>query len=189
MHGVKEQFQNVMAKSSQMSTPDPLKLFLSLFLSASYRQNGSSMVVHSFMNSMEPPGSAEMSQMASSRWGREGAPAGETLVIKALSSFLQTENRDSFKDSRAKGNRSDHSSRKVFFSLDDSVEDEGGKEMKDKTTMTVKILHFPGTMMKCGKGQSSNCRKRKTGLDSTTDKDEEDKKATTTTGQMRSFLT
>ena len=74
IHGVNEKFQNVMAKSSQMSTPDPLKLFLSLFLSASYRQNGSSMVVHSFMNSMEPPGSAEMSQMARSRWGSEGAP-------------------------------------------------------------------------------------------------------------------
>ena len=57
-----------------MSTPGPLKLFLSLFLSASYRQKGSSMVVHSFMNSMEPPGSAEMSQMASRRCGSEGAP-------------------------------------------------------------------------------------------------------------------
>ena len=75
-----------------MSTPDPLKLFLSLFLSASYRQNGSSMVVHSFMNSIEPPGSAEMSQMASSRWGREGAPKGEreTQVIKLTASSLLT---------------------------------------------------------------------------------------------------
>lgn len=35
------------------------------------------MVVHSFMNSMEPPGSAEMSQMASRRCGRVGAPKGE----------------------------------------------------------------------------------------------------------------
>ena len=119
------------------------------------------MVVHSFMNSMEPPGSAEMSQMASSRWGREGAPAGETLVIKALSSFLQTENRDSFKDNRAKGNRSDHSSRNVFFSLDDSVEDEGGKEMKDKTTMTVKILHFPGARMKMWKRAIIKLQKEK----------------------------
>ncbi len=32
-----------------------LNVFLSLFLSASYRQKGSSIVVHSFMNSMEPP--------------------------------------------------------------------------------------------------------------------------------------
>lgn len=51
-----------------------LKVFLSLFLSASYKQKGSSMVVHSFMNSMEPPGSAEISQMAMSLCGRLGDP-------------------------------------------------------------------------------------------------------------------
>ena len=51
-----------------------LNVFLSLFLSASYKQKGSSMVVHSFMNSMDPPGSAEMSQMANRRWGSTGAP-------------------------------------------------------------------------------------------------------------------
>lgn len=51
-----------------------LKLFVSLFLSASQRQNGVSIVVHSFMNSMEPPGSADMSQMANILWGRAGAP-------------------------------------------------------------------------------------------------------------------
>ena len=32
------------------------------------------MVVHSFMNSMEPPGSAETSQMARRRWGNWGQP-------------------------------------------------------------------------------------------------------------------
>lgn len=46
-------------------TPGPLKLFVSLFLSASYRQNGVSIFVHSFMNSIEPPGSADISHMAS----------------------------------------------------------------------------------------------------------------------------
>lgn len=35
------------------------------------------MVVHSFINSIEPPGSAEMSQMASSLWGRVGQPGDE----------------------------------------------------------------------------------------------------------------
>ena len=39
-----------------------------------YRQKGSSMDVHSFMNSIEPPGSAEMSQMAISRLGKLGDP-------------------------------------------------------------------------------------------------------------------
>lgn len=38
----------------------------SMCWSASYMQKGLSMVVHSFINSMEPPVSAEMSQMASS---------------------------------------------------------------------------------------------------------------------------
>ena len=32
------------------------------------------MVVHSFMNSIDPPGSAEMSQMASRRCGSLGQP-------------------------------------------------------------------------------------------------------------------
>ena len=35
------------------------------------------MVVHSFMNSMDPPGSADMSQMASKRWGSCGQPGDE----------------------------------------------------------------------------------------------------------------
>lgn len=48
-------------------TPGPLKLLVSLLRSASYRQNGVSIVVHSFINSIEPPGSAEMSHMASMR--------------------------------------------------------------------------------------------------------------------------
>lgn len=55
-------------------TPGPLKLFVSLLRSASYKQNGVSMLVHSFINSMEPPGSAEMSQMANIRCGNDGAP-------------------------------------------------------------------------------------------------------------------
>lgn len=58
----------------QTKTPGPLKLFVSLLLSASYRQNGISMFVHSFINSMEPPGSAEISQMANILWGNGGAP-------------------------------------------------------------------------------------------------------------------
>lgn len=42
--------------------------------SASYMQKGLSMVVHSLMKAMEPPVSAEMSQMASSLrgWARGG---------------------------------------------------------------------------------------------------------------------
>lgn len=55
-------------------TPGPLKLFVSLLRSASYKQNGVSMFVHSFINSMEPPGSAEISQIASIRCGNDGAP-------------------------------------------------------------------------------------------------------------------
>ena len=42
--------------------------------SASYKQKGLSMVVHSFMNSIDPPGSAEMSHIASSLWGSCGQP-------------------------------------------------------------------------------------------------------------------
>lgn len=37
-------------------------------------QKGLSMVVQSVINSIEPPGSALMSQMASRRWGRAGDP-------------------------------------------------------------------------------------------------------------------
>ena len=40
-----------------------------------YRQKGSSMDVHSFMNWMEPPGSAEMSEMAMSLLGSWGVPS------------------------------------------------------------------------------------------------------------------
>lgn len=47
-----------------------LYLSWSICWSASYIQNGLSMVVHSVMNSMEPPVSAEMSQMARSLQGR-----------------------------------------------------------------------------------------------------------------------
>lgn len=43
-----------------------LYLSWSMCWSASYIQKGLSMVVHSFMNSIEPPVSADMSQMASS---------------------------------------------------------------------------------------------------------------------------
>lgn len=58
----------------QTKTPGPLKLFVSLFLSASYKQNGVSIFVHSFMNSIDPPGSAEISQIASILCGNGGAP-------------------------------------------------------------------------------------------------------------------
>jgi len=50
-------------------------LLVSLCKCASYRQNGLSMVVHSFMNSIEPPGSADISQMPSSLCGSPGAPS------------------------------------------------------------------------------------------------------------------
>ena len=45
-----------------------------MFLAGTYRQNGSSMEVHSFMNWIEPPGSAEMSHRAIRRLGRFGDP-------------------------------------------------------------------------------------------------------------------
>ena len=79
-----------MLSIEQMSTPSPLNDTVSLFDSASYRLKGSSMEVHSFMNSMEPPGSAEMSQIATSLEGRVGQPgdffshgvdAGEISVL------------------------------------------------------------------------------------------------------------
>lgn len=57
-------------------------LFISLFLSASYRQKGVSMVVHSFINSMDPPGSAEISQMASIRCGSAGAPTQKWVILR-----------------------------------------------------------------------------------------------------------
>lgn len=50
-------------------------LLVSLCKCASYRQNGLSMVVHSFMNSIEPPGSADISQMPNSLCGSPGAPS------------------------------------------------------------------------------------------------------------------
>uniref|UniRef100_A0A1I8I2D2 G_PROTEIN_RECEP_F3_4 domain-containing protein n=1 Tax=Macrostomum lignano TaxID=282301 RepID=A0A1I8I2D2_9PLAT len=59
-----------MLSTAQMITPGPENLGGLMFCSASYRQNGLSIVVISFMNSMEPPGSQLMSQMASIRWGR-----------------------------------------------------------------------------------------------------------------------
>lgn len=48
---------------------------MSLCKCASYRQNGLSIVVHSFINSMEPPGSADMSQIPSNLCGSPGAPS------------------------------------------------------------------------------------------------------------------
>lgn len=50
-------------------------LLVSLCKCASYKQNGLSIVVHSFMNSMEPPGSADISQIPSNLWGSPGAPS------------------------------------------------------------------------------------------------------------------
>ena len=49
----------------------------------SYKQKGSSIVVHSFMNSREPPGSAEISQTAISLLGRVGVP-GELSIQGVL---------------------------------------------------------------------------------------------------------
>lgn len=49
-------------------------LLVSLFLFASYKQNGVSIVVHSFINSILPPGSALISQIPNIRWGSAGAP-------------------------------------------------------------------------------------------------------------------
>lgn len=46
------------------------------------------MVVHSFMNSMEPPGSAEMSQIATSLLGREGEP-GEVASQGVLAGVIR----------------------------------------------------------------------------------------------------
>ena len=45
---------------------------MSLFRSASYKQKGSSILVQSFINSMEPPGSAEISQIATNLCGSLG---------------------------------------------------------------------------------------------------------------------
>ena len=64
-----------LGQMEQMRTPSPLNVTLSLFWSASYRQKGSSIEVHSFMNSIEPPGSAEMSEMAISLLGSWGEPS------------------------------------------------------------------------------------------------------------------
>jgi len=50
-------------------------LLVSLCKCASYRQNGLSMVVHSFMNSIEPPGSADISQIPNNLCGSPGAPS------------------------------------------------------------------------------------------------------------------
>merc|ERR1719232_1620954 len=58
-----------MLSIEQIKTPGPLNVFLSLLFSASYKQKGSSMEVHSFMNWIEPPGSAEISEMAISLLG------------------------------------------------------------------------------------------------------------------------
>ena len=48
--------------SCQSFTHIDTYLSVSVFSSASYRQNGLSIVVHSFINSIEPPGSADISQ-------------------------------------------------------------------------------------------------------------------------------
>lgn len=50
-------------------------LLVSLCKCASYKQNGLSIVVHSFMNSIEPPGSADISQIPSNLCGSPGAPS------------------------------------------------------------------------------------------------------------------
>ena len=44
-----------------------------------YRQKGSSMEVHSFMNWMEPPGSAEMSRMRNGDSVMFGSTASDTI--------------------------------------------------------------------------------------------------------------
>lgn len=48
------------------------------------------MVVHSFMNSIDPPGSAEMSQIANILWGNFGAPSevGNQGICKGRSNNL-----------------------------------------------------------------------------------------------------
>lgn len=60
----------------------------SMCWSASYMQKGLSMVVHSFMNSMEPPVSAEMSQMASSLQGATGVSGGPQRRPPPATSYL-----------------------------------------------------------------------------------------------------
>lgn len=71
--GNTEQNRNVQVKRQRSGT-SVLYLSWSMCWSASYIQNGLSMVVHSFMNSIEPPVSADMSQMARSlrRQRRDG---------------------------------------------------------------------------------------------------------------------
>lgn len=56
-------------------TCNHIYLLVSLCKCASYRQNGLSIVVHSFMNSIEPPGSADISQIPSNLCGSPGAPS------------------------------------------------------------------------------------------------------------------
>lgn len=58
-------------------TPLPPKLSFSVWFSASYKQNGWSIVVHSCINSIEPPGSALISHIPTNLWGRVGQPAEE----------------------------------------------------------------------------------------------------------------
>lgn len=54
----------------------------SMCWSASYIQKGLSMVVHSVMNSIEPPVSADMSQIANSLWTERGYSVKEVSVCK-----------------------------------------------------------------------------------------------------------
>ena len=56
-------------------------------MSASYKQNGSSMVVHSFINSIEPPGSADMSQIPINRCGKFGDPKLRYLLKIELKDY------------------------------------------------------------------------------------------------------
>lgn len=54
----------------------------SMCWSASYIQKGLSMVVHSVMNSIDPPVSADMSQIASSLWTERGDGVEEVSDCK-----------------------------------------------------------------------------------------------------------
>lgn len=52
-----------------------------MLISASYIENGLSIVVHSVINSIEPPGSAEISQIAIRRCGNDGQPGISRLLL------------------------------------------------------------------------------------------------------------
>ena len=62
---------------------------MSLFRSASYKQKGSSILVQSFINSMEPPGSAEISQIATNLCGSFGDPESNFFFVKYKIDFMK----------------------------------------------------------------------------------------------------